>query len=153
MKENIGNIGYIEYLEKFGDETTILNSYYIDMNNMELNQDTKQLLYDMCKSNDYSAFHHVIFRFKIHGTIMHMLQLHKYITSFTPNIIWTETIINDNITAIWTCSLPNIFNFIRHRGQFQDNINLYNYPQSMVTILQKIMPTIFNLWFNSTICK
>jgi hypothetical protein len=153
MRENISNIGYLEYLEKFGDETTILNSYYIDTNITELNDINKKTLYEMCKSNNFSYFHHVIFRFKIHGPILTMLQLHKYITSFTPNITWTEILTNENTTAIWTCSLLTVFNFIKYRAQFQNNMNLYNYTTAMISILQKIMPTIFNLWFNSTICK
>ena len=133
----------IELLEIIGNELTIINIHNnTEKNNLE--DSDKILLKNLYENKNLSAFHHVLFRFRIKGPNNIIMQLYKHIVEISYKPIWTEC--NDN-TAIWTCTLPTVLNFIELRNK----INVV--PQMVLCILQKNIPVIFNIWFNASICK
>jgi thymidylate synthase (FAD) len=81
MKYNIGNLGYLELLEKFGDELTIVNAARVSFGNekSELDDADRKLIKYLYKNKHMSPFRHVMFRFKIKAPEFVMRQLYKHI--------------------------------------------------------------------------
>lgn len=73
--------GYIDFLEKFGDELTIVNAARVSFDNYhdEWTSKDESLLKYLWKNKHMSPFRHVIIRMRIHAPEVVMRQLYKHV--------------------------------------------------------------------------
>ena len=79
MKINILDHGYIELIETFGDEKTIVNAARVSfgVEKKEIDEKDIKLMKYLYKNKHFSPFRHVMFRFKIKAPEFVMRQLYK----------------------------------------------------------------------------
>jgi thymidylate synthase (FAD) len=81
MKYNIGNNGFLEFIEMFGDELSIVNAARVSFNSEkgELDESDIKLIRYLYKNKHMSPFRHTMFRFKIKAPEFVMRQLYKHV--------------------------------------------------------------------------
>jgi thymidylate synthase (FAD) len=93
------SIGYIELLEQFGDERTIVNAARVSFGTQKetLNNSDIRLLRYLYRHKHFSPFRHVLFRFRIKAPEFVMRQLFKHIVGIevtstypTKDTAWNE---------------------------------------------------------------
>ena len=99
MRKTALDKGYIDFLEQFGDELTIVNAARVSFNNWSeewANRDAKLLKY-LWTHKHMSPFRHVILRVRIHAPEFVMRQLYKHVVgiestsnSSTKDHSWNE---------------------------------------------------------------
>ena len=81
MRKTVLDKGYIDFLEQFGDELTIVNAARVSFNNWSkewTDRDAKLLKY-LWTHKHMSPFRHVILRVRIHAPEFVMRQLYKHV--------------------------------------------------------------------------
>lgn len=99
MKINILDHGYIELIETFGDEKTIVNAARVSfgVEKKEIDEKDIKLMKYLYKNKHFSPFRHVMFRFKIKAPEFVMRQIYKHVigiettaSSFCKDHAWNE---------------------------------------------------------------
>ena len=90
-KFDILDKGYVELLDTFGDELTIVNAARVSfgVEQTELNERDIKLIKYLYKHKHYSPFRHVMFRFRIKASEFVMRQMYKH-------VVGIETTSNDS---------------------------------------------------------
>ena len=110
MAENnkilIGNDGYVELLETFGDDLTIVNAARVSFNkeSTELNDKDKSLINYLAKNNHVSPFFHPQLRFRIKMPIFIAREWYRHTIGFARNEVSRRYV--DDIPQVW---IPNEF--------------------------------------------
>lgn len=80
-RQTVLDKGYIDFLEQFGDELTIVNAARVSFNNyhQEWQKGDSGLLKYLWRNNHMSPFRHVMLRMRIHAPEFVMRQLYKHV--------------------------------------------------------------------------
>ena len=81
MKQSVLDHGYVELLDTFGDELTIVNAARVSFGaqKSELEQKDRRLLHYLYKHKHMSPFRHLMFRFRIKAPEFVMRQAYKHV--------------------------------------------------------------------------